>query len=167
MCVAYYSVDILNHFVLQCLSSLPLNISKDSEATVFSLSEFQSSMILWLSACFLSSDSKYGLNSFMLWLLVPLYIACIKNFLGSILSIFCKILKTSVQILVKYSGLPDHNNNVECSASGWILLPRVNNGHFLSIPIGIFHSLESKCSGPEWQFWVFLPLPVVRAEVLI
>ncbi len=88
MCVAYYSVDILNHCVLQCLSSLPLKISKDSDATIFSLSEFQSSMILWLNACFLSSDSKCGLNSF----LVRLYIVCVKNFLGSILSNLCKIL---------------------------------------------------------------------------
>ncbi len=30
----YYSVDILNHCVLQCLSSLRLNISKDSQATI-------------------------------------------------------------------------------------------------------------------------------------
>ncbi len=42
--VGYYSVDILNHSVLQCLSSLPLKMSNDSEFTIFSIREFQTSM---------------------------------------------------------------------------------------------------------------------------
>jgi hypothetical protein len=56
----------LKHFVLQCLSNLPLKISKGYEVTIFSVNEFQSSMILWLNACFLSSDSNLGLNIFIL-----------------------------------------------------------------------------------------------------
>ncbi len=92
MYVGYYSVDILNHFVFQCLSSLPLKMSNISELTIFSVKEIQSSMILWINACFLSSDSNQGLNSFMLWLLVPLYFVLVKNLIGSILSTFFKIL---------------------------------------------------------------------------
>ncbi len=51
----FYYIDSLYHSVLQCLSSLSLKISKDFEVTIFSGNEFQSSMILWLNSCFLSS----------------------------------------------------------------------------------------------------------------
>ncbi len=77
-----YCLAILYHSVLQYLCCLSFNISSDS------VSEFQSSIILWLNAYFLRSDSKCGLNNFMLWLLVPLNWDCVKNLLVSILSIY-------------------------------------------------------------------------------
>ncbi len=49
--VGYYSEDILNHSVLQCLSSLRLKMYNDSEFTIFSVREFQSSMILLIYVC--------------------------------------------------------------------------------------------------------------------
>ncbi len=88
----FYSIDSLYHSVFQCLSSISLKISKEFEVTIVSVKEFQSFTIFWLHACFQISASNWGLNSFMLWLLVPLYLDWVKYAVESILSISLRIL---------------------------------------------------------------------------